>query len=416
MKYHRRNPCIYVEIGNMNVSQPLHQQPHKWQQHFLFHSPQPNPHCIWLHACSVGEVASVTPLLQHLHNLGHALHLTVITRTGMQHAQRQLGHIVSISYLPWDLPTLMQRFVNALKPDLLLLAETEFWPGMLKACQKNNIPIVGINTRISDRSFPKYHASRYFWKRWLAPVNLFLPQSSLDAERLISMGVERKNIHVAGNLKYAVQPPTVDSNTLRTRLDPTLQRPILLLASTHDDEEKRLLAMIPTWHRLQPNLLTIIVPRHPERFEHVAGLISNQGLPFSRWSDTEINPQSHVVLIDSMGTLQSLYSIADIAIIAGSLSDIGGHNPLEAAVCGRGVITGPYIQNFRAIMHDMQTAGAAIIANSDQELENAIARLLQHPNELHQLNAEAALFMQHKSHVLIKILDAIQPFLPSPCD
>jgi len=409
-------PLYFVEIGNMHASHPSYQQPHKWRQHFMLDIPNPKPTCVWLHACSVGEVASITPLLQQLHVLGHSLHLTVITRTGLQHAQRQLGDIASISYLPWDLPTLMQRFVNTLKPSLLLLAETEFWPGMFKACQKNGIPIIGINTRISDRSFPKYHASRYFWKRWLAPVALFLPQSTLDAERLVAMGVSAGKVHVAGNLKYALQSPDIDSNTLRKKLDPSLKRPIILLASTHDNEEKRLLAMLPEWHRLQADLLTIIVPRHPERFDHVAELISKQGLAYSRWSDAQINKNSQIILIDAMGTLQSLYSIADIAVVAGSLANIGGHNPLEAAICGRGVVTGPCIQNFRDIMHDMQTAGAAIVASSDHELKEAIARLLQHPHELRQLNAQAALFMQNKSQVLVKILDAIQPFLPSTCD
>lgn len=400
----------------MHASPSSHHLPHKWRQHFLLDMPEPKLGCIWLHACSVGEVASVIPLLRHLHTLGHSLHLTVITRTGMQHAQRQLGHIASVSYLPWDLPTLMQRFVNTLKPALLLLAETEFWPGMLKACQRNNVPIIGINTRISDRSFPKYHASRYFWKRWLAPVDLFLPQSPLDAERLIAIGVHAEKVHIAGNLKYAVQAPDIDSNALRKKLDSSLKRPILLLASTHDDEEKRLLSMIPEWHHLQPDLLTVIVPRHPERFNHVAELITGQGLPHCRWSDEKINNNSQIILIDGMGILQSLYSIADIAVIAGSLSPIGGHNPIEAAVCGRGVITGPHVQNFRDIMNDMQTAGAAIIASSDHELEAAVARLLQHPHELRQLNGQAALFMQNKSQVLAKIIDAITPFLPNSCD
>ena len=409
-------PLHFVEIGIMHANHSPLEQPYKWRQHFLLDTPESKSGCIWLHACSVGEVASITPLLQHLHTLGHSLHLTVITRTGMQHAQRQLGDIASISYLPWDLPTLMQRFVNTLKPALLLLAETEFWPGMFKACKRNNIPVIGINTRISDRSFSKYHASRYFWKRWLAPVNLFLPQSALDAERLIAMGIDANRVHVTGNLKYTVKAPTIDCNALREKFDISLNRPIILLASTHNDEEKRLLSMIPEWHRLQPDLLAIIVPRHPERFDHVAELIASQGLQYSRWSDTHIDKHSQVILIDGMGILQSLYSIADIAVIAGSLADIGGHNPLEAAVCGRGVVTGPYIQNFRDIMSDMQVAGAAIVTNSDNELEDTVSRLLQQPHELRQLNGQAALFMQNKSQVLVKILDAIQPFLPPICD
>jgi 3-deoxy-D-manno-octulosonic-acid transferase len=173
--------------------------------------------------------------------------------------------------------------------------------------------------------------------------------------------------------------------------------------------------MLPEWLHLQPDLLTIIVPRHPERFNHVAELIGDQGLKYSRWSDAQINKESQVILIDGMGILQSLYSIADITMIAGSLVDIGGHNPIEATVCGRGVVTGPYVQNFREIMNDMQAAGAAIVTSSDQELKAAIIRLLQQPHELRQLNAQAALFMQDKSQVLPEILHAIKPFLPSPC-
>ena len=392
------------------------QQPDKWRQHFLRDIPEAQPGCVWLHACSVGEVASITPLLKRLHTLGHKLHLTVITRTGMQHARRQFGDIATISYLPWDLPSLMMRFVKQLQPALLLLTETEFWPGMFKACKKQHIPIIGINTRISDRSFPKYYASRYFWRHWLSPVQLFLPQSALDAERLCAMGVESHKVHVAGNLKYAVQAPSVDAQALREKLDPSQTRPILLLASTHDDEESRLLSMLPEWLQIQPALLTLIVPRHPERFEHVAELISNLGLPFSRWSNARTSHKDKVILIDGMGILQSLYSIADIAVIAGSLSNIGGHNPLEAAVCGRGVITGPHIQNFRDVMGDMQAAGAAIVAQSDRELQASVSRLLQHPHELRQLHAHAALFIQDKAQVLNRILAAIQPYLPKPCD
>jgi len=401
--------------SQMQPRLPTSNQDHKWRQHFLFDLPETKENCIWLHACSVGEVSSIVPLLQQLHAQGHSLHLTVITRTGMQHAMRKLGSMASISYLPWDLPTFMARFVRRLKPALLLLTETEFWPGMLKACQKHGVPIVGINTRISDRSFPKYHASRYFWKGWLSPVSLFLPQSQVDAERLIAMGVDSEKVQPIGNLKYAVQAPELDSQALRKRIDPTLKRPILLLASTHDDEESRLLTMCPQWYHLQKDLLIVLVPRHPERFEHVHELIGNHGLKLSCWSDEQIDEQSQMILIDGMGVLQSLYAISDIAVIAGSLVPVGGHNPLEAAVCGRGVLTGPHVQNFRVVMEDMQTAGAAIIANSDDELEAAVSRLLQHPSELRQLNGHAAIFMQGKSEVLQKVLDAIAPLLPQRC-
>jgi len=389
---------------------------HKWRQHFLLDMPQAHPNCIWMHACSVGEVASILPLIHWLHTQHHHIHLTVVTRTGMLHAQRHLSNIsnTSISYLPWDLPSLMPQFTRTLQPALLLLAETEFWPGMLKACHKQAVKVVGINTRISDRSFPKYHATRFFWKRWLTHVDLFLPQNDTDAKRLIAIGVKPERTHVAGNLKYAIQASPVDTQSLRRHVDASMQRPIILLASSHEDEEQRILDMYSQWHQQQPDALVIIVPRHPERFEHVAELIQSRGHRLSRWSEGDISPQADVILIDAMGILQTLYSITDIAIIGGSLVPVGGHNPIEAAIYGRGVITGQYIQNFRDIMADMQAQDAAIIAHSDKDLEQAVVRLMQQPHELRKLNASAAHFMQDKAQVLPRICEAIAPFLPTP--
>lgn len=369
--------------------------------------------CIWVHACSVGEVGSVTPLILTLLDRGHHVHLTVVTATGFAHARLLLGYRISLSYLPWDLPTLFSRFVRTLKPALLLLAETEFWPGMLNACRKQKVPVIGINTRISDRSFPRYHASRFFWRSVLKPVALFLAQSDIDAERLIAMGVNREKVHVAGNLKYAITAPEVDAAQLREQLDPAASRPILLVASTHDKEDEKILDMWPTWHACSPDLLTIIVPRHPQRFDQVAEKISARGLKLKRWSALADGDASSpdLVLIDAMGLLSKLYTVADAVIIAGSLTNIGGHNPLEAAICGRGVVTGPYIQNFREIMDAMSGEHAAIVASDDGELEQVICRLLSHPEELQQLNGSAALFIRDKSTVLARIMAEIEPIL-----
>jgi len=385
----------------------------KWQQHLSLQRPAALPGCIWLHACSVGEVASIAPLYKALIKQGYKMHLTVVTATGFAHAKRILGNDLSISYLPWDIPGTMARLVKRLRPSLLLLAETEFWPGMLWACKKNRIPVIGINTRISDRSFPRYQASSFLWSRCLKPVELFLAQSRLDAERLVAMGVAADRVKVVGNLKYAVSTPDVDAQALRLKLDHSSTHPILLVASTHEGEDRAILNMWPAWHAACPNLLTVIVPRHPERFDQVAELIREQGHRLSRWSEQQQH-DGDFILVDAMGVLGDLYTVADAVIIAGSLKNIGGHNPLEAAVCGRGVLTGPFVQNFREIMNDMQQHNAAIIAGNQQELESAMTRLLQHPDELKQLHAHAALFMQDKTGVLESTLDHISAYLPAP--
>ncbi len=388
----------------------------KWRQHLTLDLPPNREGCLWLHACSVGEVGSVAPLIRALLDAGHAVHLSVVTATGFAHAGRLLGDDITISFLPWDLPFAFARMIRALQPALLLLAETEFWPGMLSACKQQGVPVIGVNTRISDRSFPRYKATRTLWKRWLAPVSLFLPQSDVDARRLIAMGVAAEKIRVAGNLKYAVHAPDVDSAALRRRLDGSGSRPILLIASTHGGEDERILDMYAAWRAACPDMLMVIVPRHPERFEQVAALIAQRGYALARWSECEAEgdiSRRDIVLVDAMGILTGLYSVADTVIIAGSLANIGGHNPLEAAICGRGVVTGPHIQNFREIMRDMQQADAAIVGRDDRDIEAAVTRLLSHPNELKALNAHASLFIQDRSHVLERILDAVQPWLPA---
>ncbi len=419
---------------------PMHQSSFtsstKWRQQFVLDLPPSRPGCIWLHACSVGEVSSVAPLIRALLLLGHNIHLTVVTATGFSHAHRLLAdHMphpvsdpistpsVSVAFLPWDLPTAMSRMIKHLQPALLLLAETEFWPGMLSACRRMNIPVIGINTRISDRSFPRYLASRWLWRRWLAPVHLFLAQSNVDRDRLIALGIPADHIKATGNLKYAINAPDVDTTNLRQQLDSSGTRPILLIASTHEGEDASLLKMWPSWHAACPQLLMVMVPRHPQRFDQVAELIHQHGLKCARWSESKSRLESEaklesnkrydndVILIDTMGLLGDLYSIADVAILAGSLQNIGGHNPLEAAICGRGVVTGPHIQNFREIMHEMQQHEAAIVCQDDDELEAAITRLLKQPDELKQLNANAALFIEDRSHVLERMLAAIEPWL-----
>jgi len=364
----------------------------------------------------MGEVNSIAPLIRWLLELGHSVHLTVVTRTGMQQADRLFQSRIHISYLPWDLPGRMAKLIDHIQPKILLLTETEFWPGMLGACQRRDIPIIGINTRISDRSFPRYMATASLWKRWLKPVRLFLAQSQIDAERLHALGIGKDRIQTVGNLKYAISAPQVDASTLRQSIDATQHRPILLVASTHDDEESRILKMWPQWKRARPDLMLVLVPRHPERFDDVAKAIESSANHFSRWSkrtdESSTQTSEEILLIDAMGVLQQLYTIADIAIIGGTLATVGGHNPLEAAICGRGVVTGPHVHNFREIMEEMKGEGAAIVAANDAEMEEAVLRLLQYPEELRHLHASATDFITGRAEVMARVCEAVQPWLP----
>ncbi|HCS13351.1 MAG: 3-deoxy-D-manno-octulosonic acid transferase [Zetaproteobacteria bacterium CG06_land_8_20_14_3_00_59_53] len=386
--------------------------PSRWRQHLTLDLPESKAaRPIWVHACSVGEVSSVAPLIEGLLDMGHTVHLTMVTDTGFAHAQRLFGGTVSLAYLPWDFPGLMRRMIAHLKPGLLLLCETEFWPGMLRSCRRFNIPVVGINTRISDRSFPRYRATRWLWRHWLKGVKLFLAQSDIDAERLKSMGVKKKRIRCVGHLKYAVRPPLVDSEALRLKVDASGKRPLLLAGSTHDNEEETLCRMFAAWKQAAPNLLLVLVPRHPQRFTPVIDSMTATGLRTARWSQGAAGRNHDAIVIDEMGVLGGMYSIADIVFIGGSLIPHGGQNPLEAAVCGRGVITGPHMHNFTAIMQDMRHAGAAVQCADAAEVEASVQRFISHPDELRQLHAHAAVFMQDRADVTRKMLKAIKPWL-----
>lgn len=390
--------------------------PCRWRQHLSLDLPPAGTHRpVWVHACSVGEVSSVAPLIEGLLDMGHAIHLSVVTDTGFAHAQRLFGDSIGIAYLPWDIPGLMHRMIAHLHPRLLLLCETEFWPGMLRSCQRLGIPVIGINTRISDRSYPRYRATRWLWRRWLKHVKLFLAQSDIDAERLRGMGVKKKRIRCVGHLKYAVRPPLVDSEALRLRVDESGSRPLLLAGSTHDDEEETLSRMFRAWKKSAPDLLLLLVPRHPQRFTPVVEAMTAAGLRTARWSEGAAGKKHDAIVIDAMGVLGGLYSIADIVFIGGSLIPHGGQNPLEAAVCGRGVITGPHMHNFTAIMQDMRQAGAAVQCRDAAEVETTVSRFITHPDELRGLHAHAAAFMQNRADVVRQMLKAIQPWL-GPAD
>ncbi|MDQ6962109.1 MAG: 3-deoxy-D-manno-octulosonic acid transferase [Mariprofundaceae bacterium] len=388
------------------------QEPIKWRQHLSLDLPKVSPSPLWIHACSVGEVASVAPLIRSLIQQGMPLHLTVVTKTGMQHARRCFSDQISISYLPWDLPTRCAKLFKHIQPRALLIAETEFWPGLLKAAKKHHTPVISINARISDRSFPRYQKTSFYWRRVLSGVNLFLAQSDIDAQRLEKMGIPSQRIQSIGNLKYATPRPEVDLADLQQKLDPSKQRPIIVLASSHENEEQQILEQLAQWQSQYPNLLLVIVPRHPQRFDTVAELIHDFGFSVKRWSQDDPRPVD-VLLVDAMGVLNQLYAICDIAIIAGSFSNIGGHNPLEAAIWGKGVLTGPYVQNFRQIMQEMQQQGAAIICKDKNELASSVIQLLQNDSQRLHLHRAAEKVMENKERILQKTLTELHKIIPS---
>jgi 3-deoxy-D-manno-octulosonic-acid transferase len=371
---------------------------------------------IWLHAVSVGEVLAVSRLIGELEQAlpGHRILVSTTTRTGQALARERFG-AERVFYCPLDLPWATRAYLDALKPDLLILAETEFWPNLLTGCFRRRIPVVVINARISDRSWPRYRALRRLWSPILAQLSRVLAQSELDGQRLRALGCLPDRVTVAGNLKFDVRAAQLADVT--RLLQPTRLR-LLVAGSTLEGEEAALLA---AWRRLleaDPDLAMVLAPRHPERFATVASLLTGSGFAWIRRSDWKIqlpDPRQplrpgQILLLDTIGELASVYSLATIAFVGGSLIPAGGHNPLEPAQFGVPIVVGPHYANFRAITEDLLSHQALRVASRDQ-LADALIGLLGHPDEAQAMGERAHQVFEQQAGATARCVEAIARLL-----
>lgn len=313
---------------------------------------------IWLHAVSVGEVLAVSRLVSELRSAFPAYRLLVstTTRTGQALARERFGED-RVFYCPLDLPWAVRGYLNALRPKMLVLAETEFWPNLLTGCFRRGIPVVVVNARISDRSWPRYQMLKRLWKPVLGRISRALAQSETDAERLRALGCRPDRVSVGGNLKFDVRAA---QEAEATRILKSLARGMrfLVAGSTLEGEEAAVVAAHRVLAEVETSLITVIAVRHPERFGAVAGLLAESGVPWVRRSEWKSKRESlaggEIVLLDSIGELASVYSLAAVAFVGGSLVEAGGHNPLEPAQFGVPIVMGPHYANFRAITEDLR--------------------------------------------------------------
>jgi 3-deoxy-D-manno-octulosonic-acid transferase len=341
---------------------------------------------VWLHAVSVGEVLAAAPLILRLRESLARTHpqlrvvVSTTTRTGQQLARERFG-AASVFYFPLDFRWILRRYLRTLRPRLLVLVETEFWPNYLAVAAEQRIPVAVVNARVSDRSYPRYLRLRRIWKKLLAGARIFLAQSPLDAKRLREIGAPPDRVHVSGNLKYDLPPAPASElpiiSLLRSHLP--IGAPVFVCGSTREGEEAVILRAHAAALAQLPQLVTILAPRHPERFDAVATLLPDPTLRRSRWinSPTPIAPAS-VFLLDSIGELARVYSVASIAFIGASLAPPGGgQNPLEPARFGIPILAGPYMQNFRDITATLEQAGALTHVMEDSLAPALTSALLQ---------------------------------------
>ncbi len=374
------------------------------------------PQVVWLHAVSVGEVLAVTRLVQELDAAlpCHRIVVSTTTRTGQALARQRFG-ADRVFYCPLDLPWAVSSVMNALQPRMLILAETEFWPNLLAACFRRNIPIAVVNARISDRSWPRYLRLRRLWRPFLSRLSAVLAQSNLDAERLKAIGCS--NVSVAGNLKFDVRAPQESEATRILREIGTGLR-FLVAGSTLEGEEAALLAAWPALLKTDRQLAMVLAPRHPDRFAAVAALLDSSSIPWSRRSNWNVQPPNrlepgHIVLLDTIGELASVYSLATIAFVGGSLVQAGGHNPLEPAQFAIPIVMGPHYANFRAITEDLLAPDAIRITTPGQ-LASTLVDLLGNPTAARALGQRARQIFEQQAGATARCVLAIRALLPNP--
>ncbi len=323
---------------------------------------------VWLHAVSVGELITATRLVAEVQAAlpVYTIVVSTTTRTGQQLARERFD-VDRVFFFPLDFAFAVRAYLRVLRPRLLILMESELWPRLLVECKRAGVPVAVVNARVSDRSLPRYKALRVLWRPLLQHVSLLLAQSEEDSRRWIAMGAAPDRVCCVGNLKFDVQEPpeTPLKSMIRRHLPPAAR--VLVCGSTHEGEESLLLDCVRGF--LPDQQVTILAPRHPERVAQVEQLAVEKQVFTLRLSTWRLSPTAiamdSVLLIDTVGELAALYSLAKVAFLGGSLVPRGGQNPLEPARFGVPVVMGKSYENFRQVVAAMEAAGVITIVNSE---------------------------------------------------
>ena len=376
---------------------------------------------VWVHAVSVGEVVAAVPLVRALQQRWPdcRIHVTTMTPTGSERVRSLLGESVSHCYAPWDLPFAVDRLRQLLKPALLIIMETELWPNTIHQLAASGVPVLLANGRMSARSARGYQRFAALTRPMLAQLSAVAAQSGPDAERFIALGARPDRVVETGSIKLDV---TLD-DTLRQRAAALKQqwfeprpRRIWVAASTHAGEETVILDALRQLDRQQTDgVLLVLVPRHPERFNRVVELCEQRGFNTLRFSSGALpDAATEVVVGDTMGDLNLLYGLADLALVGGSLIPRGGHNMLEPALWGLPIITGPSDFNFLHISRGLQEAGGLLQVRDARSLQAAVHNLLQNPGQAARMGSSALHYVEQSRGAMERLLSLLEEYRPVP--
>lgn len=385
-----------------------------WQERYGFYKLKPHKPVIWLHCVSVGETRAAEPLIKSLlaQHPNYQILLTHTTPTGRATSEQLFGSSVARAYLPYDLPFAVNRFLRHFKPVIGVLMETELWFNLIASCQQRKTPLLLVNARLSEKSAQGYHKLGEVAQLGLQGLTAVAAQTAQDAARLQNLGAN--NVSIIGNIKFDVAPQddtAAKGQLLRNVLGN--QRPVFLAASTRDGEEELILDAVAKANI--PNLLTIIVPRHPQRFEVVAELLKKKTSGFvsrsSLTNGSNVNPQTSFVLGDSMGEMFTYYACCDLAFIGGSLLPLGGQNLIEACSMGKPVLIGPHTFNFEQATEMAIAAGAALRVQDSSDLARHLQTLFADAGKQNTMRAAALRFSNESRGATERTLSLLQQYL-----
>ncbi len=329
--------------------------------------PRPEGALVWLHGASVGEVVSLLPITEHLVASGFAVLVTSGTVTSAEVAARRLPQGAIHQYLPLDLPAYVARFLDHWRPDIGIFAESELWPNLVHAAGERGVHLLIVNGRMSERSYRRWRRLPGFIGAMLGRFELVLAQTEGDADRVRALGAPR--VQAIGNIKYDVTAPPADPDKLSALQEAVQGRTVFVAASTHPGEEALLAEAHAAARHAIPGLLTILIPRHPERGAEAAAAVTQAGLSASRRSEGALpDPQTDIHVADTIGELGLFYRLTRLAYLGGSLVPHGGQNPIEPAKLGAAILHGPHTHNFSAVFEALTAAGGAVLVRDGADL------------------------------------------------
>ena len=371
---------------------------------------RPHGPLVWIHGASVGEVLAAAALIENLRALNLRILLTSGTVTSAAIVAKRFPADIIHQYVPYDSPRYVARFLDHWRPSLALFIESDLWPNLILSSAARRLPMVLINGRMSQRSFPRWSRMSATISALLGQFEVCLAQSTVDAERFAALG--SRNVVITGNLKLDVPAPPADPARLERLMSVTRGRPIIVAASTHPGEEEVLIEAHKTLAGFFPSLLSVIVPRHPDRGEAIARIVAAAGLHAGLRSREELPTAANDIYVaDTMGELGLFYRLAPIVFMGGSLVAHGGQNPIEAVKLGASIVHGPHVFNFTDVYEALDQAGGARQAGTLEALVKQLGQLLADPAARDVSVAASTRVVEQLGGALGRTLTALEPYL-----